>query len=99
MYVGRRIRLFLHIGSDINVAYDTVIAVINIEKENKINSEFIENLNKKGDCIVLDSNVSRSAVIFSQDNKTKVYLSPVSAPAIKRRMAIVDRFNFIDKSF
>lgn len=92
MYVGRLIRLFLHIGSEIDVAYDDIVAVINVEKDNRINSEFIERLSQSGDCVVLDNKI-RSAIISYQNNRTKIFLSSVSTVSIKKRIAGFYKFS------
>ncbi len=79
--------MFLNIGADIDVFYDDVVAIINLEKnDGKINFEFINAMRRKKDCITLDEDVLRSVVILSKNGESKIYLSPISVFAIKKRM-------------
>ena len=79
--------MFLNIGADIDVFYDDVVAIINREKnDGKINFEFINAMRRKKDCITLDEDVLRSVVILSKNGESKIYLSPISVFAIKKRM-------------
>jgi len=82
--------MFLNIGADVDIYCNDVVAVINLEKDDgKINSEFIDVMRRKKDCIILDKDVIRSIVVLSRNGKSRIYLSPVSVFAIKKRMEFI----------
>lgn len=82
--------LFLNIGTDVDVYYKDIVAMVNIDKiSGKINYEFIDSMMKKKFCVVLEKNVFRTAVILCKNGKSKIYISPLSVLALRKRLEAI----------
>ncbi len=81
--------MFLNIGSNFNIFYEDIIAVIDIEDMKAgANKEFIENMRKNKNCIILGGK-NRSLIVADKKGKTKIYLSSVSVKTIKKRFTFI----------
>ena len=83
--------MFLNVGADVDVFLKDIVAVIDIvekddENAGQINNEFVANMFKQKKCVVLDKNVSRSAIVVEKLGEITVYLSPLSVKAIRKRL-------------
>lgn len=84
--------MFLNIGSNFNIFYEDIIAVIDIENMKAgANEEFIENMRKNKNCVILGRK-SRSLIVADKKGETKVYLSPVSVKTIKKRLTFITAY-------
>ncbi len=84
--------MFLNIGSNFNIFYEDIIAVIDIENMKAgANKEFIENMRKNKNCVILRGR-SRSLIVADKKGKTKIYLSSVSVKTIKKRLTFITAY-------
>ncbi len=90
--VSGEVSVFLNIGSNFNIFYDDIIAVIDIENmTGDVNNDFIENMRKNKNCVNL-SKIRRSLIVVEKKGKTKAYFSSVSVKTIKKRLDTIAKF-------
>lgn len=80
--------MFLHIGSDVEVTGEDIIAIINI---NSI--DYTKILQSDEDICKISEDKPKSIIFLNKDNKTKIYLSPISSSTLQKRIL---KFNFTD---
>lgn len=83
--------MFLHLGGDIVVPKEHVIAIINMQptKKTEINKEFMQLAEDEGFIVkITEKNTAKSIVVTSE----MVYLSPISSTTLKKRSdEIIDK--------
>ena len=85
--------MFIHLGGDVVIPSKDIIAIIDLESGNFSNNtkEFIQIAEDEGFIEEISNEVSKSFILSEKDNKTKIYLSPISSVTLQKRL------NFIDK--
>ena len=90
--------LLLNIGSDVNIYYKDIVAIVSFEKEtSEINRKFVENMIKKESCVIIDKEVHKSVIILNKKGVSKAYISPLSIKTIQKKMGLIQKFNLLDK--
>ncbi len=76
--------MYLHIGKDIIVKSEDVIAILNYEKlkQNNIFKQFYENIKK--DIEIINEN-KKTLVLIEKNGKIKGYISNISSTTIANR--------------
>ncbi len=83
--------MFLHIGSDVEVTQEDIIAIINV---NSIEySKILQNSDEDLNIFKISEDKPKSIIFLNKDNKTKIYLSPISSSTLQKRIL---KFNFTD---
>ena len=79
--------MFLHIGNDVVVRSDDVIAVFDMDNTtiSPRSREFLTNAQKCGEVINICDDLPKSYVVTSFEGHTKVYISSVSTQTIFKR--------------
>lgn len=88
--------MLIKIANDFEIMSKDVLCIVSLEeKDNKINSSIISSCKN---VIRLSKKPSLSMIIVKEKNKeAKIYLSPFSVSAIKKRSATIslDRLNYL----
>lgn len=78
--------MYLHIGNDILIKKENIIAIFNLEKINlkKDFQEFLESIiiENKND---IENEKKKSIIIVKQENKIKGYYSNISSVTLQKR--------------
>ncbi len=76
--------MFIHLGGDIVVSKDEVIAILNTQlmKRTEVNREFMELAENEGFITPISDRTNAKSVIITSK---KVYLSPISSVTLKKR--------------
>lgn len=76
--------MFIHLGGDVVVSKDEVIAIVNSQlmKKTEVNREFMELAENDGFITPITERSNVNSIIIT--NK-KIYLSPISAVTLKKR--------------
>lgn len=80
--------MFLHIGEEIIVFLNDILAIMDIEKTTTSNNtrEFLKSCEKKGMVVTVGSDIPKSFIITVNKGKQTVYLSPISSATLKKRV-------------
>lgn len=76
--------MFLHLGGDVVVPKEHVIAIINSQliKKTEVNKEFLQLAEDEGFVIpITDKDSAKSFIVTSE----KIFLSPISSMTLKKR--------------
>ncbi len=85
--------MFIHLGGDVVVSKDEVIAILNTQlmKKTEVNREFMESAENDGFINPITERANAKSVIITTKN---IYLSPISSGTLKKRsdeiMEVVD---------
>lgn len=85
--------MFLHLGGDVVVPKNEVIAILNIQlmKKNETNKEFMKISDEEGFTNTISDKDSAKSVIITTKN---IYLSPISSVTLKKRSDdVIEDFN------
>lgn len=76
--------MFIHLGGDVVVSKDEVIAILNIQlmKRNEVNRDFMKLAENDGFINTVSEKASEKSVIITTK---KIYLSPISSVTLKKR--------------
>lgn len=79
--------MFLHLGGDTVVALKDVIAIfdLDITSTSKITREFLHVAEEEGFVINVSDDLPKSYILAETNNKSKVYVSPISAATLLKR--------------
>ena len=79
--------MFLHIGSDVVVRSEDIIAVFDMDNTtiSKMSRNFLTEAQKSGSVINICDDLPKSYVITNFDGNTQVYISSVSSRTIYKR--------------
>ncbi len=85
---GRRVFVFLHIGSDQEIVARNVIGILNLDtlEKSKISQEFIKKAKDNHWIQNLSQDSPKSIVITEENQKIILYLSPISSKTLQRRI-------------
>lgn len=79
--------MYLHLGSDIVIAFDNVVAVCDIDKTtvSKDTKDFLSSAEKKGEATNLSTDLPKSFVVCSKRKKQNVYITQISPQTLFKR--------------
>ncbi len=80
--------MFLHIGSDREILAKSVVSILNIStiEKSKITQEFVQTAKEKGWIESISQDSPKSIIITEENEKTILYLSPISSVTLQRRI-------------
>lgn len=87
--------MFLHIGSDVEVSGEDIVAIINISSINnsKISKQLLQGSKDDLNICKISEDEPKSIILLNQNNQNKIYLSPISSSTLQKRIL---KFNFVD---
>lgn len=76
--------MFLHLGGDIVVPKEHVIAIVNMQlmKKTEVNREFLKIAEDEGFIVPITEKANAKSIIVTLE---KIYLSPISSMTLKKR--------------
>lgn len=79
--------MYLHIGNDIIIKKENIIAIFNLEKinKNKNFNSFIERIKEKNKVINIGEEKGKSMIIVEENKDIKVYISNISSVTLAKR--------------
>jgi len=80
--------MYLHLGGEICVRIKEIVAIMDLEttSTSKITREFLKNMQKNGEVInVNDDELPKSYVVTNENEKTLMYISPISSKTLLKR--------------
>lgn len=80
--------MFLHLGGDVVIKEKDIIAIMDMDTSSvsKITKEYLKNAEKSNDVInVSFEDLPKSYVVCREDNKRRVYISPISSLTLLKR--------------
>ncbi len=79
--------MYLHLGRDIAVSYDSVIGVFDFDTSthSHISRRFFNQAQEKGQVVVVTDELPKSAVVCVEDGRQIVYITQVSTQTLLRR--------------
>ena len=79
--------MFLHIGGDVVVYINDVIAIMDIDKTtvSKDTKSFLRIAEEEGFVMTINSDLPKSFVIAEKEKKSIIYLSPISSVTLYKR--------------
>lgn len=81
--------MFLHLGGDVVIKEKDIIAIMDMDTSSysKITREYLKNAEKSEDVVnVSFEDLPKSYVVCREDNKRKVYISPISSVTLLKRV-------------
>lgn len=80
--------MFLHIGEEIIVFLNDILAIMDIERTTTSNNtrEFLKSCEEKGMIVTVGRDIPKSFIITVNKGKQTVYLSPISSATLKKRI-------------
>lgn len=87
--------MFLHIGNDVVVRKDDLIAVFDMDNTtiSKQSREFLAKAQKDGNVVDICDDLPKSYVVTNFEGQTRVYISSVSSQTIYKRSGL-GKMNF-----
>lgn len=79
--------MYLHIGNDIVIKKEDIIAIFNLEKINKNRNfnKFIEKIKEENRVINVGEENGKSMIIVEDDKDIKAYISNISSVTLAKR--------------
>lgn len=79
--------MFLHIGADVVIPYKNIIAIFDMETTtiSKDTKEFLKTAGEEGFVETVSLDIPKSYIITETDNKSRIYISPISAATLLKR--------------
>ena len=78
--------MYLHIGTNVLIRTVDIIAIIGRKgKKDKMNQQFLEQVQKEGEIIDISDLVSENAKSMVMVTNNRVYISPISPQTLYRR--------------
>jgi hypothetical protein len=79
--------MFLHIGGDVVVKFNDIISIMDLETTtvSKISKEFLTIAEEEGFVITISEDMPKSFIIAEVDNKSRIFLSPISTSTLLKR--------------
>jgi len=80
--------VFLHIGEEMIVFLNDILAIMDIERTTTSNNtrEFLKKCEEKGQVVTVSNEIPKSFILTVRNGKQTVYLSPISAATLKKRV-------------
>lgn len=79
--------MYLHLGGDISVKIKNIVAIMDLETTSvsKITKKFLKIAQKESSVINVNEELPKSYVITSDEEKIRVYISPISSQTLLKR--------------
>ena len=79
--------MYLHLGGEISVKIKSIVAIMDLETTSvsKITKDFLKIAQKSNSVINVNDELPKSYVITSDNDETKVYISPISSQTLLKR--------------
>ncbi len=80
--------MYLHLGGEVCVRIKEIVAIMDLETSStsKITREFLKKMQKEGSVInINEEEIPKSYVVTKEDNKTTMYISPISSQTLLKR--------------
>ncbi len=79
--------MFLHLGEEVVVRLKDVIAIMDLDATtvSKYSKEFLKIAEEEGFIVSISDDLPKSFVITEVDEKSKIYLSPISSVTLFKR--------------
>lgn len=87
--------MYMHIGKDIVIKSENIIAIFNISSLEKKNSlkNVCKNLKISDKIIDVSDNNQKSLIVVNKDNETKGYISNISSITLGKRKSKYEKYN------
>ena len=84
--------MFIHLGGDTVIPSKDIIAIIDLETSNTSNKtkEFMQTAEEEGFIKKVSHDNIKSFVLSEKNNKTIIYLSPISSVTLQKRLGFID---------
>lgn len=84
--------MFIHLGGDVVVPLKDIIAIMDIESSNisQNTREFLQTADDEGFIKKISKDSHKSFILSERDNKTVIYLSPISSVTLLKRSSFLD---------
>ncbi len=84
--------MFIHLGGDIVISTKDVISIMDIESSNLSNTtkEFLSIAEDEGFIRKISEDDPKSFILTEKNNKTIIYLSPISSVTLFKRAGFID---------
>jgi hypothetical protein len=85
--------MFIHLGGDIVISIKDVISIMDLESSNLSNTtkEFLSIAEDEGFIQKISEDEPKSFILTEKDNKTIIYLSPISSVTLFKRAGFIDK--------
>lgn len=87
--------MFLHIGGDIVVPLNDVIAIFDIDTTtiSKDTKDFLKISEEEGFIHAVNSDLPKTFIITENDKKSRIYLSPISSVTLQKRAGYINNIS------
>lgn len=87
--------MFIHLGGDIVISINDVISIMDVESSNLSNTtkEFLSIAEDEGFIRKISEDDPKSFILTEKDNKTIIYLSPISSVTLLKRASFIDNIS------
>lgn len=87
--------MFIHLGGDTVISLKDVISIMDIESSNLSNTtkEFLSIAEDEGFIQKISEDDPKSFILTEKNNKTIIYLSPISSITLYKRAGFIDNIS------
>jgi extracellular matrix regulatory protein B len=87
--------MFIHLGGDIVISINDVISIMDVESSNLSNTtkEFLSIAEDEGFIRKISEDDPKSFILTEKDNKTIIYLSPISSVTLLKRASFIENIS------
>lgn len=87
--------MFIHLGGDIVISINDVISIMDLESSNLSNTtkEFLSIADDEGFIRKISEDEPKSFILTEKDNKTIIYLSPISSVTLLKRASFIENIS------
>ena len=84
--------MFIHLGGDTVISLKDVISIMDVESSNLSNTtkEFLSIAEDEGFIQKISEDEPKSFILTEKNNKTIIYLSPISSVTLYKRAGFID---------
>lgn len=92
--------MFIHLGGDIVIPLKEVITIMDIKSTNysNISKEFIKIAEEEDFIRKISEDEAKSFILSERENKTIIYLSPISSTTLQKRASFIHDIGLNNKS-
>ena len=87
--------MFIHLGGDTVISINDVISIMDVESSNLSNTtkEFLIIAEDEGFIRKISEDDPKSFILTEKNNKTIIYLSPISSVTLLKRASFIDNIS------
>lgn len=87
--------MFIHLGGDVVISIKDIISIMDIESSNisNITKEFLKTAEDEGFIKKISEDEPKSFILSEKENKTVIYLSPISSVTLYKRASFIDEIS------